>query len=226
MELLVFGHSGARVLVFPTRFGRFYEYEDRGMVAALQNSINGGCLQLFCVDGVDADSLYCWWKHPADRIRHHEAYENYLIEEVLPFSQTCNDNPFLIAHGCSLGAYHAVNVAMRHPFRFGRVVAFSGRYDLTLAVEEFHNLFDGYYDENIYFHTPSHFLPNLSDDSVLHQMRQLNISLTIGEADPFLGNSRHFSATLRDKNIRHDFHVWPGRAHCFRDWRQMAPLYL
>ena len=27
MELLVFGHGGAKVLVFPTRDGRFYEYE-------------------------------------------------------------------------------------------------------------------------------------------------------------------------------------------------------
>ena len=29
MELLVFGHGGARVLVFPTSQGRFYEWEDR-----------------------------------------------------------------------------------------------------------------------------------------------------------------------------------------------------
>jgi esterase/lipase superfamily enzyme len=28
MELLVFGHTGARVLVFPTREGRFYDYEN------------------------------------------------------------------------------------------------------------------------------------------------------------------------------------------------------
>ncbi len=41
------------------------------------------------------------------------------------------------------------------------MVAFSGRYDLTLNVESFNDLFNGYYDENIYFHTPTHFLPNL-----------------------------------------------------------------
>ncbi len=32
MELLVFGHAGAKVLVFPTRCGRFYEYEEMGLV--------------------------------------------------------------------------------------------------------------------------------------------------------------------------------------------------
>ncbi|MBF8283873.1 MAG: hypothetical protein HW378_2788, partial [Anaerolineales bacterium] len=35
IELLVFGHAGARMLVFPTSLGKFYEWEDRGMVGAL-----------------------------------------------------------------------------------------------------------------------------------------------------------------------------------------------
>lgn len=32
MELLIFGHGGAKVLVFPTRSGRFHEYEDLRIV--------------------------------------------------------------------------------------------------------------------------------------------------------------------------------------------------
>ena len=32
MELLIFGWGGARVLVFPTSMGRYYEWEDRGMM--------------------------------------------------------------------------------------------------------------------------------------------------------------------------------------------------
>jgi esterase/lipase superfamily enzyme len=35
MEMLVFGHASAPVLVFPTSMGRFYEHEDFGMVSAL-----------------------------------------------------------------------------------------------------------------------------------------------------------------------------------------------
>ncbi len=30
MELLVFGHSGVPLLVFPTSMGRFFDYESRG----------------------------------------------------------------------------------------------------------------------------------------------------------------------------------------------------
>ena len=35
MELLVFGHGGLPVLVFPTSGGRFFEFEDRNMISAV-----------------------------------------------------------------------------------------------------------------------------------------------------------------------------------------------
>ena len=47
MELLVFGHAGARVLVFPTSMGRYYEWEDRGMMGALGEHIERGWIQVF-----------------------------------------------------------------------------------------------------------------------------------------------------------------------------------
>ena len=49
MELLVFGHAGARVLVFPTRTGRFFDYENWGLVESIRHKIENGWLQLFCV---------------------------------------------------------------------------------------------------------------------------------------------------------------------------------
>ena len=47
MELLVFGHAGAKVLVFPTRDGRFHEYEDLRMTQVLRPKLEAGQLQLF-----------------------------------------------------------------------------------------------------------------------------------------------------------------------------------
>ena len=67
MELLVFGHAGARVLIFPTSQGRFFQWEDTGMVAELSEHLEKGWLQLFCVDSVDDESWYAKWKHPAER---------------------------------------------------------------------------------------------------------------------------------------------------------------
>jgi esterase/lipase superfamily enzyme len=226
MELLVFGHSGAKVLVFPTRGGRFYEYEDMRVVDSLREKIELGHLQLYCVDGVDCESLYCWWAHPHGRIQRQMAYEEYILNEVLPFMQSKNDHECVISHGCSLGAFQAANIAFRHPHLFKKLVAFSGRYDLTLTVESFDDLFSGYYCDDIYYHTPTHFLPNLGCDWRLQGLREMDIVLVIGEDDPFRENNQHLSAILNSKGVSHQLLLWEERAHRGYYWRRMAPLYL
>src|SRR5713101_6302295 len=41
MESLVFGHAGQPIVVFPTSRGRFFEYEDAGMIGALAGKLDG-----------------------------------------------------------------------------------------------------------------------------------------------------------------------------------------
>jgi len=226
MELLIFGHAGARVVVFPARLGRFHDFEDWGLVDALRPRIDAGWLQLFCVDGVDADGLYCGWKHPAARIEHHARYEDYILNEVLPLTSAVNGDPFLIAHGCSLGAYHAVNIALRHPERFGKVVALSGRFDLTAPTGPYRDLFDGHHDDAIYFQMPSQYLPNLDDPRHLDPIRRIEFVLVVGRDDPVADNNRHLERILREKGGRVSLHHWPGQAHKPKDWRKMVGLYL
>ncbi|NBC32366.1 MAG: esterase [Alphaproteobacteria bacterium] len=222
MELLVFGHAGARVLVFPTRSGRFFDYENMGMVDALGHHIRMGWLQLYCVDSIDHETFYCDWCEPRGRIVRHMEYEKYVLNEVLPLSRSLNDNPFAISHGCSLGAYHAVNIALRHPEIFNRVVALSGRYDLTQSPPGYRNLFDGYYDSDIYFHMPNHYMPNMNDHDALERIRRLDIKIVVGEADPFYPDNQFLSDTLWNKGIWHLFKVWSGKAHSYRRWREMV----
>src|SRR5574340_908526 len=90
MELLVFGHAGARVLVFPTSMGRFFQWEDMGMITALGEHLEKGWIQLFCVDSVDAESWYAKSRPPAERARRHVQYDRYLLSEVLPFTTQKN----------------------------------------------------------------------------------------------------------------------------------------
>jgi len=226
MELLVFGHAGARVVAFPTRCGRFFDYENMGMVGALSHQLQQGWMQLICVDSVDAETFYCNWCNPRDRILRHMQYERYIIEEVLPLSRSLNDNPFCISLGCSFGAYHAVNTAMRNPHHFSRVVGFSGRYDLTQPVDGFRDLFDGYYDQDVYFNMPNHYMINLHDHGTLDAIRRLDIKLVIGEHDPFLDDTRRFSETLWQKGVWHMFRIWSGRAHGYRRWREMVGWFV
>jgi esterase/lipase superfamily enzyme len=226
MELLVFGHAGARVVVFPTRCGSFYDYENWGLVDTLRERIENGWLQLYCVDSIDRESFYCPWLHPADRLRRHAAYEDYIIQDVVPLSEQQNPGSFLMSHGCSLGAFHAINIALRHPTLFGKAVGFSGRYALTHGVPHFPDLLDGYYDELAYFHSPLHFVSGAHEAQHLDALRRVEVTISVGETDPFLDGNRGFASALGAKGIPHQFHVWQRRAHCPRSWSQMSQLYL
>lgn len=226
MELLIFGHAGAKVLVFPTRGGRFYEYENLRMTEVLRRKIEAGLLQLFCVDSVDTESFYCFWAHPSGRINRHAQYEEYIIREVFPLMEAKNPHPCVIAHGCSLGAFHAANIAFRHPHLFKKLTAFSGRYDLTWSAEHFRDLFDGYYSETVYFNTPTHFLPGLGREDQLRHLREMDIIFTVGKEDPFRENNEQLSDILRGKGVSHQFHLWDERAHQGYHWRRMAHIYV
>lgn len=137
-----------------------------------------------------------------------------------------NSHPCVMAHGCSLGAYQAANMAFRHPHLFKKLAAFSGRYDLTHTVENFPNLFDGHYRENIYFNTPTHFRPNLNCPAALAHLRAMDIVPTIGKEDPFRDNNEHLSNILHGKGIPHAIPRWDERAHRGHYWRRMARIYV
>jgi esterase/lipase superfamily enzyme len=219
MELLVFGHAGPRAFAFPTSQGRFYDWEDRGMIAALADHLEDGRLQLYCVDSVDAESWYNRAAHPADRARRHAQYDQYIAQEVLPFSVERNAQPFVIAVGASFGAYHAVNFALRHPDLVGRAIGLSGLYDIG-------DWTDDYSDENIYLNNPCAFLPNEHASDRLAALRGLDLILAIGRDDRNRPNNERLSAMLWDKGIWHALRIWNGWAHDWPYWQEMIRLYI
>jgi len=227
MELLVFGEGGGqRLLVFPTRKQRFFEYEDHGMIHSLRHRITAGEIQVICVDSIDAESLYCFDIPPEERIERHLLYERYIIEEVIPFTETSAHWTALIAHGCSFGAFHAVSMTARHPYLFHGALAFSGRYDLTLQAGDFHSLFHGFYSDELKAIMPSHFVPEIKDKKQLRALRSIQFTFVVGEEDPFLQNNIDTAAAMGAKKIPQTLRVWCDNAHRFRHWRQMIRIYL
>jgi len=225
MELLAFGHTGTPVILFPTRTAHFYDYENWKIIDAMGDKIKNGQLHVFCVDSNDSESFYA--KIPADeKIEKHLQYEQYILTEVLPFIKTLNKNKAIIAAGCSLGGYHAVNIAFKYPKRFAKVVGMSSRYDLTLSSHKFPDLMGGVVNEGVYFNMPSMFIPNLTDTTILRALRKMKIVFAIGNEDPFFENNVQLYNALIDKNIHPEIHVWNEEAHRPRHWRQMVKLYL
>ena len=219
MELLVFGHAGARVIVFPTSMGRFFEWEDRGMIVALGEHLSRGWVQLFCVDSVDGESWYAKHRHPGERAWRHMQYDRYLTTELLPYTTHINSNRYLIATGASFGAYHALNFGLRHPRLVGRLLGLSGLYDIK-------RMTDGYSDDTVYFNNPPDFVQHESDPARLDALRRIDIILAIGRDDPARGDNEHFSWALGQRRIGHSLFIWDGWAHDWPWWRQMLVRYI
>ena len=219
MELLVFGHGGSRVLVFPTSMGRYYEWEDRGMMGALGEHIERGWIQLYCVDSVDEESWYARGKDPGARAWRHMEYENYLLHEVLPLMSSKNPTPYLITTGASFGAYHAMNFALRHPDITNRVIAMSGLYNIERWAGD-------YRDDNLYYNCPCLYIPNESDEGRLKLLRQLDIIMAIGRDDSNIENNRWLSGALWGKGIGNALREWDGWAHDWPWWLKMIQLYI
>lgn len=189
------------------------------MTGALGEHLERGWIQMYCVDSVDSDSWYARWKHPADRAWRHVQYENYLLREVLPLSNQLNDNPFLMTTGASFGAYHAINLAFRHPHLVGRTIGLSGIYDISRWT-------DGYSDDNVYFNSPVAYIANEHDWGRLAALRRMDIILATGADDPMRSGSEELSGILWRKDIGNALRIWDGWAHDWPWWRQMIVHYV
>jgi len=226
MEILVFGNAGASILFFPPRMGRFYDYENWKVIDVLRDKIEKNYIQVFCVDSYDAQSFYNQHLHPSQKILAHIKYEHYIINEVIPFIHQKNPGAFMIAAGCSLGGYHALNFALKYPPLFNKVVSMSGRYDLTIQIAHYGDLFNGYWDENIYFNMPLQYIKNLVDDNTLKQIRELDIVLVIGRDDVLYESNLLMQQLLLEKAAKSTLHAWDKEMHRARSWRQMVNVYL
>jgi esterase/lipase superfamily enzyme len=216
MELLIFGHDGIPLLVFPTSMGRFFDYESRGMIQAVASKYENGQLQAFCVDSVDAESWYNKAVPPRERARRHTEYDRYLFDEVVPLIRSRNRSDLLITTGCSFGGYHAINFALRHPDLVTGAVSMSGAFDI-------HQFLDGYYDDNCYYNCPPDFLPNLADPWYLDLYSREKLVLATGETDICLDENVRLSGIMNAKDIPHWLDVWGnGAGHDWPWWQQMA----
>ena len=219
METLVFGHGGAAVLVFPTSQGRFFEYEDRGMIGALAPKIERGELQVFCPDSVDGESWYNKGVHPRVRVLRHSQYERYVLHELLPFVRWKNQSGQLAVTGCSFGGYHAVNFSFKHPDAVTACVSMSGAFDI-------HQFLDGYYDDDCYFNCPPDYLPNMNDEWFLSRYRKMKIVLATGEWDICLDHNVKLGHILDGKGIGHWLDIWGDHMqHDWPWWQRMAVKY-
>jgi esterase/lipase superfamily enzyme len=213
MELLWFGHWGRPMLVFPASQGRFYQFEDFGMIAALAGKIEAGEIQVVCVDSVDSESWYNGHAPPASRAFRQAQYDAYLHDELLPYILNRSRRADLIAYGASFGAYHAANLAGRYPERISRAICFSGIYDI-------HRFVGDYWDDTCYFHCPTAYIANM-DEGWTERLARVEWIIATGEGDSLADDNRRFAALLSGKGISNHLEIWPGVfGHDWPFWKE------
>ena len=223
IEIAVYGRYGYAILLFPAFTDEELECEKFALLESISPGIKKGKFKVFAIPGVNFESWLNDKKSPQDKSYRQFQYNNFIIEEMVPFIfGECGGPVPIITCGASLGAYHAANTYFRRPDIFYGLIAMSGTYNID-------HLAHGYFDDNCYFNSPVHYLPNLTDSywlSFLANKKHCYILSGSGENE-FPENSTHISGILKSKGIPHELDIWgPEWDHNWETWKAMLPKYL
>lgn len=223
MPIATYGHFGFALLLVPTAAADYLEYERFQLMDHLTDVVNEGKVKVFSIDSINNESWLSDEAAPWYKTLRHNQWNDYVFNEVVPFirNSTSTETP-IITCGASFGALHSMNLFLKRPDIINGVIAMSGVYDLTEYTK-------GHFDDDVYFNSPMHFMPNLADHGILEQIRRSNhIHITTGSGafeDP--SSSGRFARILYDKGINYELDVWGHEwTHDWPTWRAMLPHYL
>ena len=222
-QVVVHGHWGRPVLVFASEGGSAWDYAENGMVDAVRWLVDAGRVKLYCVDSADA---FTWSDRSVpleERARRHDLYERWLLEQVVAFiREDCGGRTDVLATGCSLGAFHAANLVLRHADLASQALCLSGSYDPSE--------WSAWGERGAYFHNPTDYVANLQGGHLDWLRTTVFLVLVVGqgswEVDPTraLPSTRRFAGLLAEKGIPHELDVWGHDVpHDWPSWqRQLA----
>jgi len=223
MPIAVYGSYGFALLLVPTAAADYLEYERFQLMDSLAPFIDSGKMKVFSVDSINNESWLNNNMNPRDKSIRHQQWNNYIYNEVVPFIRTNTSNETMVfTCGASFGALHSMNLFLKRPDIINGVIAMSGVYDLTEYTK-------GYFDDDVYYNSPAHYMPNLTDHILLEQIRSSHhIHILTGSGsyeDP--GASGKFARILYDKGIWYELDTWgPEWTHDWPTWRAMLPHYI
>ncbi len=223
MPVAVYGDYGFALLLVPTAAADYLEYERFQLIDSLATYIDSGKIKVFSINSINNES---WLNNEMlgehKGIRHNQ-FNKYVFDEVIPFikNNTSYETPIIIS-GASFGALHSMNLFLKRPDLINGVIAMSGVYNL-------HEYTKGFNDDQVYFNSPEDYVPGLTDEWYLDNIRKSNhIHILSGSGsyeDP--GASGRFAKVLYDKGINYELDIWgEDMTHDWPTWRAMLPYYI
>jgi esterase/lipase superfamily enzyme len=224
-EVIAYGHWGRPLLVFPSQQGPAWQYEERGMIDAIAPLIEAGRVKVYAVDSFDSGSWYREDLSLEDRARLHGLYEDWLLNQVVPFVQGDSDTAEIAVTGVSFGAYHAANFALRRADLFPLAICQSGVYDVS-------RVGGGQRGDAVYFNNPADYVAHLGGEHLDWLRGRVSLLLVCGQGmwedtTGALESTRSFAAQLAEKGIRHELDVWGHDSpHDWPAWRAQIAHHL
>lgn len=224
MPFNVYGHAGKAVLVFPSSGGSQNEYADFGMIASCSSFIEKGLLRFYTAASYDNESWLANNKSPHEMAEAHRCYENYIIQELIPLITYETNSPQVIATGCSMGGFHTLNFALKHPDIFTTAIALSGVYDIRFFTGDYYN------DLAVYFNSPIDYLPSLKDPWFIDHYRQNTYITCVGQGDwelPHLLQTKNLQKIFEAKELPAWFDYWgEDSAHDWQWWSKQIAYFM
>ena len=223
MEFKTYGHGGPVCLAFSCEGGRFFDWEDRGLVNALGFLIDAGRLRLACADSIDGES---WLAEGEGRARAEmqERWFCWLTRELTPHvREACglSKGEKLLTAGVSLGAGHAANLYLRRPDLFCGAVCLSGSYTAR-------GWFGGYADDLTLRNSPVDYLRLVSAARLKEFTGPFLLCCGQGPYEGrFLAETRAFEAALAAKPLPASADLWgTDVSHDWPWWqKELAVLF-
>ena len=222
----VYGHYGRPVIVFPSEQGRAWDYENNGMVGVLSELIEGGRVKLYCVDSFDAGT---WVREDVpleDRARMHGAYEDWILNHVVPFIyEDCQGVEDILTTGSSFGAYHAANFCLKHAHLFPQAICMSGVYDVS-------HLGWGERGDATYFNNPMDYVQNLHGGHLEWLRERAHLVLVCGQGQwedttGALESTKAFAGVLSSAGLPHELDLWGHDVpHDWPSWRRQIAHHM
>jgi esterase/lipase superfamily enzyme len=223
MPIVTYGHYGFALLLVPTAAADYLEYERFQLIDTIKPWIEAGKVKVFSVNSINTES----WLNNEMQGEHkgirHNQFNDYIYNEVVPFIRnSTSPETEIIISGASFGALHSMNLFLKRPDLINGVLAMSGVYDLMEYSK-------GHYDDQVYYNSPMHYIPNLNDHNVLEQIRNskhIHIFSGSGAYEDPSGSGR-FAKILYDKGINYELDIWGEEwPHDWNTWRALMPHYL
>jgi esterase/lipase superfamily enzyme len=223
MPVAVYGHYGPALLLIPTAAADYLEYERFQLISSLKPFIDQGKIKIFSINSINTESWMNNHMNPRDKSIRHQQFNNYVFEEVVPFIKVhTSTDTRIIASGASFGALHSMNLFLKRPDLINGVIGLSGVYDLTEYTK-------GYFDDDVYFNSPQHYMPNLTDHNLLERIRKGSPIYIFSGSGPYEdpNGSRSFASILYSKGINYELDIWGSEwPHDWQTWRTALPNFI